>query len=443
MLPQLLPHHPPQLHIPKYVPDYSVARSKLTASTFFGNPPQIVSSPVRSDSLLTAEDDSLVSPLSGPANYNYVNCGSASFDSPISPTEMFESNSSTDVYPNTSHSASQHSRYTTINSAGAVTDPHEVGSYPSESPSPVNLHPSASFLHTMSPEAPHGRPPYHHGVDRFEEMVSDNMSDRYTRNPASDRYTSGHAMHVHSQGSFLDHRRMSEPAILSPSNPYAAPSFDTVNRLQQPSFNAPPINTPRLSPSTYVPSLQRGASISSLRDLRQSHFTYSPPSQSRYPPWKEGESRRTQQFENYGGEDGLDGPISPLQPNFSGEIDSPTAALRYLSSNENYYGPSPPGTGTSTSSAPLMSPTTTSSFVSYNNGHGFRDSRGKTYSFVPLPGNNMKKRPRRRYDEIERLYQCSWPECAKAYGTLNHLNAHVTMQKHGPKRNPNGESLSS
>ncbi|KAJ7574460.1 hypothetical protein C8J56DRAFT_802900, partial [Mycena floridula] len=61
----------------------------------------------------------------------------------------------------------------------------------------------------------------------------------------------------------------------------------------------------------------------------------------------------------------------------------------------------------------------------------------KTYSFVSLPGNTVKKRPRRRYDEIERLYQCSYPDCTKAYGTLNHLNAHVTMQKHGAKRSPN------
>ncbi|KIP07441.1 hypothetical protein PHLGIDRAFT_60387, partial [Phlebiopsis gigantea 11061_1 CR5-6] len=61
---------------------------------------------------------------------------------------------------------------------------------------------------------------------------------------------------------------------------------------------------------------------------------------------------------------------------------------------------------------------------------------GKTYSFVALPGNAVKKRPRRRYDEIERLYRCSFPSCTKAYGTLNHLNAHVTMQKHGSKRSP-------
>lgn len=28
----------------------------------------------------------------------------------------------------------------------------------------------------------------------------------------------------------------------------------------------------------------------------------------------------------------------------------------------------------------------------------------------------MKKRPRRRYDETERLYACSWPDCTKQYG---------------------------
>ncbi|KAI8138845.1 hypothetical protein BJV82DRAFT_476304, partial [Fennellomyces sp. T-0311] len=63
-------------------------------------------------------------------------------------------------------------------------------------------------------------------------------------------------------------------------------------------------------------------------------------------------------------------------------------------------------------------------------------SADKIYSFVAIPGTNQRKRPRRRYDEIERLYHCNWPNCTKAYGTLNHLNAHVSMQKHGPKRHP-------
>ncbi|KAG9121387.1 hypothetical protein FRC07_002677, partial [Ceratobasidium sp. 392] len=60
----------------------------------------------------------------------------------------------------------------------------------------------------------------------------------------------------------------------------------------------------------------------------------------------------------------------------------------------------------------------------------------RTYAFVSFAGSTIRKRPRRRYDEIERLYSCSFEHCTKAYGTLNHLNAHVTMQKHGAKRDP-------
>jgi hypothetical protein len=38
------------------------------------------------------------------------------------------------------------------------------------------------------------------------------------------------------------------------------------------------------------------------------------------------------------------------------------------------------------------------------------------------------------------MYKCGWNGCEKAYGTLNHLNAHVTMQSHGTKRTPEGTS---
>ena len=38
------------------------------------------------------------------------------------------------------------------------------------------------------------------------------------------------------------------------------------------------------------------------------------------------------------------------------------------------------------------------------------------------------------------MYKCGWNGCEKAYGTLNHLNAHVTMQSHGAKRTPEGWS---
>lgn len=54
------------------------------------------------------------------------------------------------------------------------------------------------------------------------------------------------------------------------------------------------------------------------------------------------------------------------------------------------------------------------------------------YSFILGQG----KRPRRRYDEIDRVYKCGWQGCDKTYGTLNHLNAHVGTQSHGNKRTP-------
>ena len=80
--------------------------------------------------------------------------------------------------------------------------------------------------------------------------------------------------------------------------------------------------------------------------------------------------------------------------------------------------------------------------TSLEQGYAYRPQGGHplstVYSFVPIPGTHQQKRPRRRYEEIERMYKCGWNGCEKAYGTLNHLNAHVTMQSHGPKRTPEG-----
>ncbi|GAA5939772.1 hypothetical protein JCM3775_001620 [Rhodotorula graminis] len=66
---------------------------------------------------------------------------------------------------------------------------------------------------------------------------------------------------------------------------------------------------------------------------------------------------------------------------------------------------------------------------------GSGGAAGKQYNFVQQAGQS-NKRPRRRFDEIERMYNCDYPGCTKAYGTLNHLNSHKTMQKHGPKSTP-------
>jgi len=76
-------------------------------------------------------------------------------------------------------------------------------------------------------------------------------------------------------------------------------------------------------------------------------------------------------------------------------------------------------------------------YGSYDQNSGRYVSGDSDLQFVPLPGPiPNRKRSRRRYDEIERIYHCEWKGCDKAYGTLNHLNAHVAMQKHGEKRLP-------
>ncbi|KAI8637062.1 hypothetical protein BD408DRAFT_354459 [Parasitella parasitica] len=64
------------------------------------------------------------------------------------------------------------------------------------------------------------------------------------------------------------------------------------------------------------------------------------------------------------------------------------------------------------------------------------EDQQKVYSFVPLDVISQQKRHRKKFNEVERLYSCTYLNCTKAYGTLNHLNAHVTMQGHGPKRMP-------
>jgi hypothetical protein len=109
-----------------------------------------------------------------------------------------------------------------------------------------------------------------------------------------------------------------------------------------------------------------------------------------------------------------------------------------------YHTPSP----TTMAAAPPGMPTTARPVAAPNKAHRKRAGEGQpghplsqVYSFVPIPGAQQNKRPRRRYEEIERMYKCGWNGCEKAYGTLNHLNAHVTMQGHGSKRTPEGKSL--
>lgn len=56
---------------------------------------------------------------------------------------------------------------------------------------------------------------------------------------------------------------------------------------------------------------------------------------------------------------------------------------------------------------------------------------GNAMDWKPL---GMPKRPRRRFHEVERKFPCTHPGCDKAYGALNHLNAHIVSRGHGIRR---------
>lgn len=430
----MLSQPPDQLAIPDHFIIHNDSPPKLSSS-FYNTPP--VGSP-------PSEEDHIPSPSQ---NYSYaLRNPTASFDSSVSSTEIFNNQRSQPAHSFPSASDQQQSY--DINSSTA-NNSAPMNSYQlSESPSPVDPQGSISaglpqpitalqsqerFLHSdVNPYPAEDRSLPQ--TDSGSDHPSHRQQDKYLNTPL--------------QNSLLDQRRMSEPAALTGTTLYSAPANDHYSQF---AFNPPPLPSSRPVPSLYVSPLHRGASMGSLRDLRHHHFDYTP----QQPEWKEGDSRSHRESHEYYNSqaDALDEPVSPMHQTFAhGLMSSPTSGLPYSPIGENPYGPSPPGTGTSTSSsvAPLSAglPCSPPRSISQHLQRSLSASQlandpldRKTYSFVALPGNTVKKRPRRRYDEIERLYLCSWPDCNKSYGTLNHLNAHVTMQKHGAKRSPNGADV--
>lgn len=442
ILSQMLSHPVAHTPIPKFIQDYPsslISKPKVTSSSSFYT--DFVNTSPADSPTGTADEDTIPSPLSPQAsgNYDYAPRNSNSFDSQLSSADIYRNSQNQpfaiNQYPNTRDSVQQ--SYNNINTSAPARESPSMNSYLSESPSPTAL------PHSIPPQSQEKFPHSDAGpYSAAEDRVSPGP-ERLPRNQDFDKYPNDDTLHNH----LLDHRRMSEPAVLNAPNIYAMPNPDVSasSRYQHFNFafNPPSQHPPRsAAASLYLSPLQRGASTGSLRDLRDQHFDY-PTHQSE---WKHRETHDSFDHQS----DTLDEPISPIQSNFSAGLgSSPTTGVPYSPISDNPYGPSPPGTGTSTSSsAPLSagipcSPRSIPQHLQRSLSNTGDSIDRKTYSFVALPGNAVKKRPRRRYDEIERLYQCSWPDCNKSYGTLNHLNAHVTMQKHGSKRSPNGWSFDS
>ncbi|KAJ3721124.1 Zn finger family DNA binding protein [Lentinula raphanica] len=414
------------------------------SGSFYEDIAQLVSSSVSTANSPDTVDDDLssspgLSPTHTSPNYYYVDRVEPSFGSPSSPTEMYDTDPPS-AYPASSSNNYQQPLPTPQNtySFAAVSDIRESdapASYPSDSPSPGDVQSSADFSHSYSESHPQ------HSQSSTYQTDANLRYNQPSISRASYIETSS-ASNPSSSG-LLDQRRMSEPAVLATPNTYStsSPAADPSSRYSYPM----PYNN---SSRPYAPSLQRGASIGSLRDLRLHHqqFHYDYSSSRSHNGWKTEEDSHHMAQSTHATE--VDSPLSPFQSNFTSTVGgSPTMAqgLQYSSIAEDECSGSPTGTSTPTSLGSSRLPAQASISTGDMPGEdtdadGNRspmDPNSKTYSFVALPGNTVKKRPRRRYDEIERLYQCSWPDCNKAYGTLNHLNAHVTMQKHGPKRSPN------
>ncbi|GAB7363130.1 hypothetical protein MBLNU230_g3419t1 [Neophaeotheca triangularis] len=206
-------------------------------------------------------------------------------------------------------------------------------------------------------------------------------------------------------------------------------------RYQPSAPGGPPPMAQTSSPSLHMPDGQHmngHASNNQKSDggvaidptIAQSSPTYPPPHQySPYPPQHEMPQYQAQPMPGYARPEWA-GPQYAQQMQYNSPATTGGAAPNMVA----HTMPRPPTVYT----ASFCASRTLLANTQPQGGHPL----STVYSFVPIPGAQQHKRPRRRYEEIERMYKCGWNGCEKAYGTLNHLNAHVTMQSHGTKRTP-------
>ncbi|KAG6887733.1 hypothetical protein C0995_013288 [Termitomyces sp. Mi166 len=144
------------------------------------------------------------------------------------------------------------------------------------------------------------------------------------------------------------------------------------------------------------------------------------------------------QLGSYHENDGFDIPTSPLQLDLGSPLVPRRRAVAQSSPTiETLY--EAPHTGMeSTSALGPLNPVAQLFTPKVEINPDTRDSSDKTDSSATLPGSTASEKRQLQggqYD-AKRVYQCFWPGCNKWYETLNHLNAHITMQNHGPELQP-------
>lgn len=209
-----------------------------------------------------------------------------------------------------------------------------------------------------------------------------------------------------------EHTRFRLAAPIAPTSPSAS-SVDFSVSSASASYTQP-------SPFIYPPGGRSRASSQSHPTRRPSHSNPSRPSTSTSSSTN---STNTSAYR-------LSTPTSYIPPSSS----SSSSLGQSHSTNTVHFIPAPPPRGMNngtvnvndTSSDGTPTSTTTTATIG-GGGHG---------GAVGLTGMEPRRK-RRKYEEIERRYLCGWNGCTKAYGTLNHLNDHVSLQNHGPKRRSN------
>lgn len=203
----------------------------------------------------------------------------------------------------------------------------------------------------------------------------------------------------------------------SVSNQFYIPSSEE-QQQQQPPYNKSPLQAH--SAASMAASASAPAAVDSQSYLAQ-YTSSTSPAANAFPTRYMGGAIGTNPFNPH---------FQPHAPNSASANANPAAAAALFDQGPYQQAPPMP-----THSYSYPGPPMRGAHVSPR--RRLSEHAGNTvYSFVPLPGAQQQKRPRRRFEEIERIYHCNFEDCTKAYGTLNHLNAHVTMQKHGPKRTP-------
>jgi hypothetical protein len=323
-------------------------------------------------------------------------------------------NTTPDMYEHTHHNSYMPSHYQHLNpplsplsSADAVAPGYDGGRLPSLSPSPVNE------------QAPH-----YAAISLPPPPMAQPRSAPHNQLHFSNPFATGAAT-LQAPGTlgyqYQPDRRLSEPALLSNSSSLVEPNsvflgsstrYGAGVNVRHKDFPASPApssssnsGAPWTPPPVIVGSDPEAHGLSAVASSR------GPPHGAHNEPTTVAKAEASSPSLGHAMQSHYESQDSavPFSTNTLGYDQAQRAP--YLRS-EQHGAASSVGAPHSAPQVPRSHPGTDAALLPQDGGHDGlsspEHSSSKTYSFVPLPGNAVRKRPRRRYDEIERLYRCSF-----------------------------------